>query len=72
MIRKPGSVLADHLSSLDVATEIKRIITTNSGGKPRTKLSEWVHPLAADRVYRFMMSPSRTASSYLALFTLAP
>jgi hypothetical protein len=35
IIRKPGSVLADHLSSLGVATGIKRIITTNSGGKPQ-------------------------------------
>lgn len=37
IIRKPGSVLADHLSSLDVAIEIERIIVTNSGGTPRAK-----------------------------------
>jgi len=40
IIRKPGSVLANHLSSLGVAPEIERIMMISSGGKPRTKLSE--------------------------------
>jgi hypothetical protein len=32
MIRKPGSVLSDHLSSLSVAAEIERVMPMSYGG----------------------------------------
>jgi len=66
MIRKPGSVLADHLSSLGVATEDQAdYLLMSPGGN-----QYWAHLLAAGRVYLFVTSPLQTAGSYPALFTL--
>ena len=39
-------------------------------GNSQTEVRQ-IHLLAADRVYHFASSPKQTASSYLALFTLA-
>ena len=66
--RKPGSVLANHLSSPEVTNEIKRL-----SGELWRETNSHEHEstfLAADRVYHFVLSPVQTASSYLALFTL--
>jgi hypothetical protein len=68
IIRKPGSVLADHLSSLDVATKIKRFV--DEPWRETTSKTRGVHLLAADRVYHFATSPLQSAGSYPALFTL--
>jgi hypothetical protein len=56
MIRKPGSVLADHLSSHDVATVIERITHDGLWREPEP-YGSIIHPLAADRVYLFTTSP---------------
>jgi hypothetical protein len=71
ILRKPGSVLADHLSSHSVATVIKRISPMDSGGKP-SRFQEIIHHLAADRVYLFATSPLQNVGSYPTLFTLIP
>jgi hypothetical protein len=55
ILRKPGSVLADHLSSHDVAIAIKRIYA--DGLWRETTITRLIHHLAADRVYLSMASP---------------
>ncbi len=63
LVDKPGSVVDDHLSSLAVAYQIKRISTYG-----RTAL--YVDLLAADRVYLLRTSPYVAVGSYPTPFTL--
>lgn len=65
-IDKPGSVVDDHLSSLQIALQIERLAIATSGSLIRGYL------LAADRVYLRGMSPCSAVSSYLTPFTLTP
>ena len=65
-IDKPGSVVDDHLSSLQIALQIERLAIATSGSLIRGYL------LAANRVYLRGMSPCSAVSSYLTPFTLTP
>ena len=64
-IGKPGSVVDDHLSSLQIALQIERLTIAHAD-----HISS--HLLAADRVYLHCMSPYTAVSSYLTPFTLTP
>lgn len=61
---KPGFVENDHLSSLLVAKQIKRLSIYK-------RITSSVNLLAASRVYLLSASPQATASSYLARFTFS-
>ena len=67
MIRKPGSVLANHLSRLAIAHKLERFNQHASAGN----LIE-THFLATYWVYLSRVSPHGTVGSYPTRFIVAP
>ncbi len=66
LARKPGSVLANHLSSNGITSDIERVKSTIVTSSPID------HLLAANRVYLSPVSPLATVGSYPTRFILAP